>query len=206
MTARERYLLELERRLPFALGLRARALSEIREHLREGGDDALARIGPVEELASELGRELRIRAAARASWLVPVLVALFVVPIYVVPENTLPPAPWDVKPDYLAWKQHTAVGAWLAALGLGVAGLLIGRVMPRLAVLPLVGAIAALGVAAVFGSVVAVQWIDAAPGTSVGITYSGIAASVLLTAAGVFVLVEASRAVLPDRRDELAAD
>jgi hypothetical protein len=206
VTARERYLLELERRLPFALGLRGRALSEIREHLREGGDDALARIGRVEELASELGRELRIRAAARASWLIPLLVALFVVPFYVVPENTLPPAPWDVKPDYLAWKQHTAVGAWLAALGLAVAGLLIGRMMPRLAVLPLIGAVAALGVAVVFGSVVAVQWIDAVPGTSAGLTYAGIAASVLLTAAGVLVLVEASRALLPDRRNELAAD
>jgi hypothetical protein len=206
VTARERYLLELEQRLPFALGMRGRALSEIREHLREGGDEAVVRFGPVEELASELRRELRIRAAARASWLIPALVALFVVPFYVVPENTLPPAPWDVKPEHLAWKQHTALGAWLAALGFGVAGLLVGRVMPRLAVLPLVGAVAALGVSVVFGSVVAVQWIDAAPGTSAGVTYAGIAASVLLAAAGVLVLVEALRAVLPDRGHELAAD
>jgi hypothetical protein len=205
VTARERYLRELERRLPFALGLRGRALSEIREHLREGGEEAVARMGAVEELAGELGRELRVRAAARASWLIPVLVALFVVPFYVVPENTLPPAPWVVKPGYLEWKQHAAVVAWFVALGLGLAGLLLGRVLPRVAVLPLVGAIAALGVAVVFGSVMAVQWIDAVPGTSAGVAYAGIAASFVLLASGAAVLVEACRA-LPDGRDELAAD
>jgi hypothetical protein len=205
VTARERYLRELEQRLPFALGLRERALSEIREHLREGGDEALARIGPVDELAGELGRELRVRAAARASWLIPVLVGLFVVPFYIVPENTLPPAPWEVKPGYLEWKQHVAVVAWLVALGLGLAGLLLGRLLPRVAVLPLVAAIAALGVAVVFGSLMAVQWIEAVPGTSAGVTYASIAASVVLLASGTAVLVEACRA-LPDGRDELAAD
>jgi hypothetical protein len=205
VTARERYLRELEQRLPFALGLRERALSEIREHLREGGDEALARIGPVDELAGELGRELRVRAAARASWLIPVLVGLFVVPFYIVPENTLPPAPWEVKPGYLEWKQNVAVVAWLVALGLGLAGLLLGRVLPRVAVLPLVAAIAALAVAVVFGSVMAVQWIEAVPGTSAGVTYAGIAASVVLLAFGTAVLVEACRA-LSDGRDELAAD
>lgn len=206
MTARERYLRELERRLPFALGLRERVVAEIREHLREGGDEALARIGPVDELAEELARELRVRAAARASWLIPVLVALFVFPFYVVPENTLPPAPWDVKPDYLAWKQHTAVGAWLVALGLGVAALLLGRIVPRFAFVPLSGAVGALGVAVVFGAVVAIQWIDAVPGTSAGIAYAGIAASVGLLAAGALVLVEALRGALAHGRGELAAD
>jgi len=206
VTERERYVRELERRLPFALGLRERALTEIREHLREGGDEALARIGPLDELAAELGRELRVRAAARASWLIPVLVVLFVFPFYVIPENTLPPAPWDDKPDYLAWKQHVAVGAWLGALGLGAVGLLLGRTIPRLAVLPLLGAVAAFAVAVVFGSVVAVQWIDAVPGTSAGTAYAMIAASVVLLAAGGFVLVEACRAALPDGRHEFPAD
>ena len=39
-------------------------------------------------------------------------------PFYVLPENTLPPAPWEVKPEYLAWKQHVAVGAFLVGIGL----------------------------------------------------------------------------------------
>ncbi len=99
---RERYVRELEARLPFALGVRRRVLAEVREHLREG-QDALVRFGPVDELAAELAGELRLRAEARASWLVPAAVVAFVFPFYVVPENTLPPAPWVVKPDYLAW-------------------------------------------------------------------------------------------------------
>jgi hypothetical protein len=206
MTPRERYVRELERRLPFALGLRGRAVAEIREHLREGGDEALARFGPAEQLALELAPELRIRAAARASWLIPVLVALFVFPFYVVPENTLPPAPWDVKPGYLAWKQDVAVGAWLAALGLGVTGLLLGRILPRLAVVPLAGATAALGVAAVFGGALAVQWASAVPGTSAAVAVAGISGSVLLLTAAASVLAEALRAALPHRRDELAPD
>lgn len=206
MTERERYVRELEGRLPFALGLRARVLSEIREHLREGGDEALARFGPVEELADELSRELRVRAAARASWLIPALVVVFVFPFYVVPENTLPPAPWDVKPEYLAWKQHTAAGAWLVALAFGLAALVLGRVKPRLALVPLVGATAALAVAVAFGSIVAVQWIDAVPGTSAEIMYTGIAASLVLLAVGGLVLLEAWRSALPDSRSELPPD
>jgi len=206
VTARERYVRELERRLPFALGLRERVVAEIRGHLREGGDEALARIGPVEELADELARELRVRAAARASWLIPSLVALFVFPFYVIPENTLPPAPWDVKPDYLAWKQHVAVWAWLVALGLGLAALLLGRIVPRLALVPLSGAVAALGVSVTFGAVVAIQWIDAVPGTSAGIAYAGIAASAALLGAGALVLVEPRRGALAGRRSGLTAD
>ena len=206
MTPGERYVRDLEGRLPFALGLRGRAVAEIREHLREGGDEALARFGPVEHLAVELATELRIRAAARASWLIPLLVALFVFPFYVVPENTLPPAPWDVKPGYLAWKQDVALGAWLAALGLGVTGLLLGRILPRLAVVPLAGATAALGVAAVFGGVLAIQWVAAVPGTSSGVATAEISGSVLLLTAAAFVLVEAWRVALPHRGDELASD
>jgi hypothetical protein len=45
-------------------------------------------------------------------WLVPAIVAGLLGPSYVVPENTLPPAPWTVKPDYLAWKQDAALAAF----------------------------------------------------------------------------------------------
>jgi hypothetical protein len=54
MSGRERYVRELERRLPFALGHRARVVAEVREHLRDGGDEALVRFGSVDELAREL--------------------------------------------------------------------------------------------------------------------------------------------------------
>ena len=202
MNARERYVRELESRLPFALGLRTRAVAEVREHLRDGGDEALARFGPVDELAAELSHELRVRAAARASWLVPALLPLFVLPLYVVPENTLPPAPWETKPDYLAWKQHVALSAFLVALAFGACALVLGRLIPRLAVVPLLCSIVALGVAALLSSIVAVQWIEAVPGTSAPTMYAVIAVSAaLLLLAGAIVA-----AVLPDRGDQLAAD
>ena len=202
MTTHERYLRELERRLPFALGARGRVLAEVREHLRDGGEDAVKRFGPVEELAAELRRELRLRAAARASWLAPLLVAACFVPFYVVPENTLPPAPWDVKPHYLAWKQEVVVAALVLAGAFALAALAAGRVAPRVAVLPLVGSAAALTVAVVFGGIVAVQWLDAVPGTSAPITYASLAAAFVLLAA----LALLAAAALPHGRRELSAD
>jgi hypothetical protein len=202
VNARERYVRELEARLPLALGLRARAVAEVREHLRDGGDEALARFGPVEELAAQLSTELRARAAARASWLLPIVVALFVFPLYVLPENTLPPAPWETKPDYLAWKQHVALGAFLAALAVGAVALVLGRVIPRLAVVPLVGSIVALGISVVFASIVSVQWIQAVPGTSAATMYAVVAVSAAL----VLVAAAIVAAVLPHRRSQLAAD
>jgi hypothetical protein len=206
VNARERYVRELERRLPFALGLRRRVISEVREHLHEGGDEALARFGPLEEVATQLARELRIRAIARASWLLPAIVAAFVFPFYVLPENTLPRAPWDAKPEYLAWKQHVALGALLVAFALALLAFVAARVRPMLASIPLAGSLAALAVAVAFGSVVAVQWIDAVPGTSATITYAGVAWSVLLLAAAALVVMDAFRLALPDRGDELTAD
>ncbi len=206
MNVRERYVRELEARLPFALGVRRRVLAEVREHLREGGQDALGRFGPVDELAAELAGELRLRAAARASWLVPAVVVAIVFPFYVVPENTLPPAPWVVKPDYLAWKQHVAVAAFLVSVPSAVVALVAGRVRPVFSLVPLICSTIALGVAVAFGAVVAVQWIDAVPGTSATITYAAIAASVLLLLAVALVMAEACRAALRHSRDQLAAD
>ena len=202
MTTRDRYVRELEARLPFALGLRARAVAEVREHLREGGDEALARFGPVEEVAAELSAELRARAAARASWLIAPLITLLVFPLYVLPENTLPPAPWESKPDYLAWKHDVAVAAFVVALAFGAVAFVLGRLLPRIAVVPLLGSTVALAVAVVFSSIVAVQWIDAVPGTSAAIMYAAVAASAAL----LFMVGAIVAAVLPNGGDQLAAD
>jgi hypothetical protein len=202
VSPRERYVRELESRLPFALGLRGRVISEVREHLREGGEDALARFGSVDELAAELSRELRTRAAARASWLVPAVLVLLIFPLYVLPENTLPPAPWDTKPEYLAWKQHVAVGAFLAALAFAAIALVLGRVLPRLAVVPLACSVVGLGIAVVFSSIVAAQWVDAVPGTSASIMYAAVAMSAALLVVAVLLVA----AVLPDGRNELSTD
>jgi hypothetical protein len=202
----DRYVRELERRLPFAFGLRARVVAEVREHLREGGEEALARFGAVDELAEQLVRELRVRAVARAAWLLPGVVAAFVFPFYVLPENTLPPAPWAEKPEYLEWKQHAAIAAFLIAIGLAALAFVVARVRPTFALMPLVASVVALGTAVGLGAIVAVQWIDAVPGTSAVITYAGIAAGVVLFAAAALVVGEACRLVLPEGRNELATD
>ncbi len=202
MTDQERYIRELERRLPFALGLRRRAVAEVREHLRDDGEEALARFGPVEQVAGELGAELRLRAAARASWLVPLLLPVFVVAFYGIPENTLPPAPWPAKPHYLAWKQEVSVAAFLIAFAFALLAVIVGRFKPRLAFVPLVGVSAALAVAVSFGSVVAIQWVDAVPDTPAALMYGTVALMLLLVAAAGYLTLEA----LPHRRRELATD
>jgi HAAS len=200
---RDRYVRELERRLPFALGHRARVLAEVREHLREGGEESLARFGSVEELAAELRPELRARALATASWLVPVLVVLFVVPFYVIPENAFPPAPWDAVPGYLAWKQDVALAAFAVAVGAAGVAALTGRIAPLWALPPLVLALTALALAAVVATVMDVQWIEEVPGTSAAVVYGA-----LLPLRVAFVALAAAvlAGALRDCRYELTTD
>jgi hypothetical protein len=204
VTVQEQYVRDLERRLPFALGLRRRVIAEVREHLREGGDQALARFGSVEELAGELRLELRAGAAARASWLVPALVVAFVFPFYVVPENAFPPAPWSSVPGYLAWKQDVALGAFAVAVGSGLVALLVGRIRPRLTLVPLAVSVAGVVVAGSFATVLDAQWIDEVPGTSALLVYGFLLpARVAFMVAATALFVGAG---LRDRRHELAAD
>ena len=202
LTEREQYVRELERRLPLALGLRHRAVAEVREHLREGGEEALARFGPVDEVAAELATELRVGAAARASWLAPLLLPLFLVALYGIPENALPPAPWTVKPHHLAWKQDVAVAAFCVALAFAVAAWIVGRLAPRLAFVPLLGLAVSVAVATGFGAVLTVQWVDAVPDAPAALMYGTVALMLLLLAAAVYLTAEA----LPHRRRELASD
>jgi hypothetical protein len=202
VSARERYVDELERRLPFALGHRARAVNEVREHLREGGEEALARFGPVDELAAELRPELRARAVVTVSWLVPLLTAAFVVPFYLVPENAFPPAPWDSMPGYLAWKHDAALMAFVAALAAAAAAAVAARISWSWAIVPLCLAVAALAVAATLASVLDVQWIEAVPGTPATVVYALVPARVAFVAAATALLVAALR----DGGRELAAD
>ena len=174
MSTRERYVRELERRLPFALGHRTRVLAEVREHLREGGPEALARFGPVDEVAGELRPELRARALATASSLAPLLAVAFVFPFYVIPENSFPPAPWPAVPTYLAWKHDAALVAFVVAVGAAAAAAVVARISARWAVAPLLLSVAALAAAAIFASVVNVQWIEEVPGTSALLVYGAL--------------------------------
>ena len=131
------YLVRLECLLP-RMG-RRRALAEVREHLR----DAAARhrtagvapaeaelaateaFGAVDDVASRLSRELAIRGTRIAAVLALGAVVSFVFPLYVIPENTLSPATWSVKPDDILALQRTAIGFWLVAGALAAASAIL---------------------------------------------------------------------------------
>jgi hypothetical protein len=92
--------------------------------------------------------------------------ALFVVPLYGVPENVLPPATWAEKPDVIASLQLTTIAAWVAALAFSAASALLAWTRwSRLAAPALAFAVAALGVACVAGVVLVERWFHYAPAT-----------------------------------------
>lgn len=121
------YLVALERLLPRFAG--RRAVAEVREHLRDTAAEqsaaglspldaevaATQAFGAVDEVARRLGAELAVHESRFACVLALGATALFVFPLYVVPENTLPPAPWAEKPSDIALLQGIAVGCWIGA-------------------------------------------------------------------------------------------
>jgi hypothetical protein len=129
----ESYLAGLERRLPRYR--RRRVLSEVEEHLRDSADRhrdelapeeaeaaAVADFGPVELVARRLRAEVAVGETRLASAAAFGAVLLFVFPLYVVPENTLPPAPWAEKPRDILVLQLLAVGLWILGGALAATG------------------------------------------------------------------------------------
>jgi hypothetical protein len=127
------YVAELERRLPRLR--RGRLLAEAEDHLRDSATRHRARelspeaaeaaavdeFGPVDVVARRLRAVAAVGETRVASVLALGAVAFFVFPLYVVPENTLPPAPWMEKPRDIAVLQFLAVGLWLLAGTLALA-------------------------------------------------------------------------------------
>lgn len=172
------YLAELERRLPRIA--RLRALPEIREHLRDGAarhgaaglspfdaEAAATRdFGSVADVARRFGSELAVRETRIASVLSLAGVAFFVFPLYVVPENTLPPAPWAEKPHDIAFLQGVAVGLWLLAGALAAASVLLSLSRwPRLAPLTLLSAACGIAGSITVSVVLVVRWFALTPAT-----------------------------------------
>ena len=118
------YLAELRRRLP-STGSR-RFLAEVEAHLSEAADahvaEGMARpdaedraveaFGPVDVVAERMWRETAPKAVRRAASLAILALASLVLPLYVVPENLLPPAPWDERPGYLGLLLVVALVCW----------------------------------------------------------------------------------------------
>ena len=128
MTVRD-YLVSLSRELRVGPLRRRRILAEVEDHLREaaardGEEAAIDRFGPVEEVASRLNRQWRVRTRLAA---VAALggVALVFFSVQGLMDGILPPAPWpeDAIPSSLAWQSRAAEGLVLVALLLALAAL-----------------------------------------------------------------------------------
>lgn len=91
---------------------------------------------------------------------------LFVVPLYGIPENTLPPASWERKPTDILVLQVVTVALWGAAVVLGwVAAGLAWTSWPRLAANVATASAVAIGTSAAVSAVLVVRWFAYAPAT-----------------------------------------
>ncbi len=165
------YLVELQRLLPRLAG--RRAVAEVREHLRDTAAEqraaglsaldaevaATQAFGSVEDVARRLAAELAVRESRLACVLALAAAAFFVIPLYVVPENTLPPATWVEKPTDIALLQGVAIGCWIGAcLFAALAALFAWTRWSRLAAPFVLGsAVAVTGSTAVSAALVA-RW------------------------------------------------
>ena len=198
----ERLLADLERELAaVSIGgrLKRRLLAESEDHLRSD-PDAVERFGSPRRIAVEAARVAYPRKLLWSALAYAAAVALFVMPLYGIPENTLPPAPWVERPDYLTWKLYVSAGAWLVALtAAGAAVLLAWRRLPRATFAALSCSAIALALAAGIGSIGAVQWADAVPGSTTTLVLS-------LTATAILGCAAAGALASADRVRRLARD
>jgi hypothetical protein len=105
---------------------------------------------------------------------------LFVLPLYAIPENTLPPAPWGERPEYLTWKLYVANGAFGVAVLAGLIAVAAAwRRWRRTTLVTLSLAGASLAVSAVIGTIGAVQWARAVPGSGTTLVLTLVATACL---------------------------
>lgn len=175
----DRYLHELEQRLPRIR--RRRFLAEAEAHLRDSAarhaaeglpwqaaeQAAVRDFGPIEEVARRLAAEAAVHETRGAALLALGASVLFVFPLYVVPENTLPPAKWTAKPTDIAVLQLVTVTFWLAAIALAAASVLFAWTRWRRYTAALLGAAGAAVVgSALVSAALVFRWFTAAPMTS----------------------------------------
>ena len=195
------YLEDLAAQLAF-YGVRgrraARLRAEARDHLLElsaehGDEEAISRFGSPRTLAVEAARAAHPVMLLRSTLVFLAALPLFVLPLYGIPENTLPPAPWDVRPDYLTWKLYVADGAFaVALLAALVAVAAAWRRRRRTTFIALTGAGASLAASVVIGSIGAIQWAQAVPGAGTTLALS-LATSAILGSVAAASLASAQR-------------
>jgi HAAS len=196
------YLTDLAAELAFnGVGRRraARILAEARDHLLElaaehGEEEAIERFGPGRALAREAAGAARPVVLFRSTLVFAAALLLFVLPLYGIPENTLPPAPWDERPAHLTWKLYVSVGAFALAVPfalIAVAAAWLRWRRTTLVALTLAGA--SLAVSAVVGAIGAVQWAQAVPGSGTTLVLS-LGATAFLGSVAAASLASAARA------------
>jgi uncharacterized membrane protein len=165
----ERYLAEIERRLP-RRGRRG-ILAELEDHLRSsakvhGEDEAIRRFGPPEEVARSFRRGPNLARIALAAAVATMLPAF-----YGLPENQLPPAPWpeNEMPFGLEWKRD----AVLLLAALAAVAILSGR---RLIT---VFGLALAVIASTLAVILAIEWGNAVPGTPAWLPLAGVVPGLL---------------------------
>jgi hypothetical protein len=98
-------------------------------------------------------RRVRLMSAILAG-----AILAFVLPLYAIPENTLPPAPPQGLPASLEWKLDWAVALYLAALVLAAVAFALSWARPRLAKWPALLAVGTVVASAALGSAAAAEW------------------------------------------------
>ena len=196
------YLTELAVELDFhGVGHRraARILAEAHDHLLElavehGEEEAVERFGPARQLAAEAAVAARPAVLFRSTLVFAAALALFVLPLYGIPENTLPPAPWDERPAHLTWKLYVSVGAFAVAVPLALLAVAAAWLrLRRMTLVALTLAGSSLAVSAVVGAVGAVQWAQAVPGSGTTLLLS-LGTTVFLGTVAAASLASAARA------------
>lgn len=174
------YLAELHRALRRRFLLRGRLVAEAEGHLQDSVDElrragmsvedaereAVARFGPVRVVAEDAVRACWPGSLVAASLILLTALVLHVLPAYGIPENTLPPAPWETRPDHLTWKLYASLAAYAAAWGAGVVALVASWLAwTRVAVAAFTLALAAFVVSSVLGAILTTQWAEEVPGS-----------------------------------------
>jgi hypothetical protein len=184
------YVRDLAGRLPRLR--RRRLVLEAEAHLRDAAERhrsdgadadeserlAVRDFGPAHIVAARLAAETGEWAERRVALLVLAAVLLFVVPLYGIPENTLPAAPWTTMPETLAWLRDTTILLWLAAVVLAALGAAARSSLASAA------ALVAIACSGVLAAILAVRWEVEAPATPLPTL---LASTMVLTAAAVVV-------------------
>jgi hypothetical protein len=156
----DRYLQELERALRrhrVPARRRRRFLAEAADHIA-CDPDAVGEFGDPELLAQQVAALEQPRRARLMSAILAGAILAFVLPLYAIPENTLPPAPPQGLPASVEWKLDWAVALYVAALVLAAVAFALSWARPGLAKWPAWLAFGALAASAALGSAAALEW------------------------------------------------